>query len=131
MGYTSYDLSKVPAVKYEVDNEPIARDWYAKEMISFHQNFTCMVSGFYIGRMKSFLGASYDGIICCSCCGNGILEIKWSFKNKVISKQEAANVDKTFCFDSALILKTSHIYYSQVQFQMLNNNKLCCVISFY
>ena len=82
MGYSSNDLSSIPAVKYGVENQPIARDWYANQMRLIHQDFTCRESGFYIYQSKPFLGASPDGIVSCSCCGRGILEIKWSFKNK-------------------------------------------------
>ena len=118
MGYSSNDLSSIPAVKYGVENEPIARDWYANQMRLVHQDFNCRESGFYIYQPKPFLGASPDGIVSCSCCGRGILEIKWSFKNKEKAIQNAADEDPTFCLDSALSLKANHRYFAQIQLQM-------------
>ena len=126
LGYSSSDLSKVPAVKYGLDNESSAREWYASEMRALHPNFSCRENGFYICKMKLFLGASPDGIVACSCCGNGILEIKWSFKNKLKSVQEAAKDDRDFCLDESLHLKLNHRYYSQVQFQMFVVNVQYC-----
>ena len=118
MGYSSNDLSSIPAVKYGVDNEQNARDWYAKQMRSLHQNLSCRESRFYVCQSNPFLGASSDGIVSCSCCGRGILEIKCSFKNKEKAIQNAADEDLSFCLDSALSLKQNQRYMAQIQFQM-------------
>ena len=48
MGYSSDDLFSIPAVKYGVNNEPVARDGYANQMRSLHQNFSCREYGFYV-----------------------------------------------------------------------------------
>eukprot|EP00794_Sanderia_malayensis_P001645 gene1645-1828_t len=61
MGYSNCDLSKVPSVKYGMDNESSARDWYASEMRTLHPNFSCRESGFNVYKAKPFLGASPDG----------------------------------------------------------------------
>ena len=118
LGYNNHNLSNVPAIKYGLDNESFARDWYSDEMELVHDNFTCRKSGFCISQSEPFLGASPDGITNCSCCGQGILEIKWSFKNREKSVEEAARDDPDFCLNSYLSLKVKHRYYTQVQFQM-------------
>ena len=87
-------------------------------MVPLHDNFSCHESGFCISKTQPFLGASPDGMINCSCCGKGSLEIKWSFKNRQRSVDEAANEDPDFCLDKSFILKHNHRYYTQVQFQM-------------
>ena len=77
-----HDLSKVLAIKYGIDNERSAREWYFDEMVPLHDNFSCHESGFCISKTQPFLGASPDGMIKCSCCGKGSLEIKLPFKNR-------------------------------------------------
>eukprot|EP00794_Sanderia_malayensis_P013241 gene13241-14600_t len=62
LGYNQRDLSKVPAIKYGLDNEACVRDWYTDEMELVHDNFNCRESGFHISKTEPYLGASPDGI---------------------------------------------------------------------
>ena len=77
------------------------------------------LSGFQICPSNFFFGATADGIVNCDCCGRGTLEMKCSYKHRQSTLHEAALADKTFCLDQDLKLKTSHRYYTQIQFQML------------
>eukprot|EP00794_Sanderia_malayensis_P007585 gene7585-8425_t len=72
----------VPAIKYGLDKEAFVRDSYVDEMELVHDNFNCRESGFYVSKTEPHLGASPNGIVNCSCCGKGILEIKCSY-NKI------------------------------------------------
>ncbi|XP_033729776.1 uncharacterized protein LOC117318968 [Pecten maximus] len=118
MGYSTYDLSKKDSVRWGIENEDECRLLYTKHSAHQHIEFHCEESGFNINPKHPFLGASPDGIINCQCCGKGTLEIKCPFKHRNSTVQTAAATDKDFCLDSSLHLKTTHRYYTQVQFQM-------------
>jgi len=64
-----------------------------------------------------YLAASPDGIISCTCCGEGLLEIKCPYKHRNTPPSEVQ--DPSFCLqcgiDSQLRLPQTHNYYSQVQ----------------
>ncbi|CAG2244518.1 unnamed protein product [Mytilus edulis] len=117
-GYNSYDLSKKEAIKWGLEKEAITRDTYIQYMEKNHSNFECKLSGLKISEQNYFLGASADGVISCSCCGRGTLEIKCPHKHKDKSSMDAAKEDPTFCLDTQLHLKNNHKYYTQIQFQM-------------
>ena len=55
LGYNNPDLSKVPDIKYGLDNESFARNWYSDKMQLLHENFTCRESGFCISKTEPFL----------------------------------------------------------------------------
>lgn len=118
-GCKTYDLSRVAAVKWGVSNEANARKLYISEQEKHHADFTCTQVGFIIDHNNPFLGASPDGVINCSCCGKGVLEIKCPYKHKQSSVAEAVLNDRSFFVDQNMELKRSHRYFSQVQLQML------------
>eukprot|EP00794_Sanderia_malayensis_P002038 gene2038-2317_t len=62
LGYNQRDLSKVPAIKYGLDNEAFVRDWYMDEMELLHNNFNCRESCFYTSKTEPYLGASPECI---------------------------------------------------------------------
>ena len=75
------DLSHIPAIKWGIDKKDVARQAYIKEMSS-HQNFTC-TKALAINPLYPHLGASPDGFISCTCCGNDdLVENKFSFSIK-------------------------------------------------
>jgi len=119
LDYKSYNLNQKEAVRWGLDTEAKARDIYAKHYNELHSNFNCSASGLLISEKHPFFGATADGVVNCSCCGVGTLEIKCPFKHKNISVQEAASSDKGFCLTTDMKLKTSHRYFTQIQFQML------------
>jgi len=48
IGYEKNDLSHVPAIKWGVENENVARDEYTILMSGEHDNFTCNLIGLWI-----------------------------------------------------------------------------------
>ena len=85
-----------------------------------HQDFTLRKAGLYISKEKPFLGASPDGIISCSCCGKGALEIKCPFK--YISGLQGVAGSSNCCLSANYTLKEGHEYYAQVQLHMYTAN---------
>ena len=63
------------------------------------------------------MGAFPDGIIVCDCCGKGLLEIKCPHKYR--NGLEDWQDDKNFPFDESGQIKKDHMYYAQVQGQLL------------
>ena len=56
--------------------ERTARDKYISCSSINHQDLKVDESGLFICTEYSFIGASPDGLVTCSCCGDGICEIK-------------------------------------------------------
>ena len=61
---------------YGCKHEDEARSIYSEVMKSNHSSFTLKPSGLLLDPSSPFVGASPDGIVECSCCGCGVLEIK-------------------------------------------------------
>ena len=49
---------------------------HIQDMQRKHDSFSCRDSGLMISSSHPFLAATPDGIVDCTCCGMGILEIK-------------------------------------------------------
>ncbi|KAM3619822.1 uncharacterized protein V6R79_014096 [Siganus canaliculatus] len=78
-------------------------------------------SGFVINPDYPWIGASPDGLVTCTCHGDGVLEIKCPFSSKDCTLTESCK-DPSFCLrieeDGTMTLKTDHKYMYQVQAQM-------------
>ena len=77
------------------------------------------MTGLHINPQYPHLGASPDGLISCSCCGNGLLEIKCPYSKRNLDPTQI--VDSSFYLkptESGLKLSKVHDYYHQVQGQM-------------
>ena len=122
MGTKAHDV----LVRRDTTNEGKARLIYSISQEEHHQNFSCRQSGLVIDHRNLCLGASADGIVCCECCGEGVIEIKCPFTHKHHTVSEAACIDKSFCLLPDLSLKTGHRYYTQVQLQMRVNKVSYC-----
>ena len=59
-------------------------------MTNRHADFSLSVSGLVANPAWPFLGASPNGIINCTCCGMGVLEIKCPFTCKERSVLDAS-----------------------------------------
>ena len=57
-------------------HEKKARDVYYRINSRLHDNFQVLNSGIVINPEWAFIRASPDGVIECSCCGKGAIEIK-------------------------------------------------------
>ena len=95
-------------------------------MKSTHTLFALKSCGLFLDADNPYIGASPDGIISCSCCGKGVVEVKCPFSCRDISFDVAAK-NKTFCLqEETFLLKQDHTYYFQVQLQMyLSKVKFC------
>jgi len=72
-------------------------------------------AGLFVDSEKPYLGASPDGIIECTCCGRGSLEVKCPFSCK---DKLPDDKNTTFCMvkkDETWMLKRDHYYQVQMQ----------------
>ena len=79
---TQKDLSFIPAIKWGIESEDIARKEYIKEMTASHRDYQCTLAGLVVNPLYPHLEASLDGFTQCQCCGQGLLEIKCSYSGK-------------------------------------------------
>ena len=69
-------LFKTAAISWGCQHEKDALEMYEKT--SVHSQLRISPSGFFISGEHPYFGVSPDGIVCCSCCGSGICEVKVS-----------------------------------------------------
>ncbi len=83
-----------------------------------HDSFKRSKTGFHISQKHPFIGASPDGIVCCTCCGTGLVEVKCPFNcSKKDEKLENVSFLKSSGTNLAQ-LDTNHKFFYQVQIQM-------------
>ena len=109
------------ATSWGIDHESAARERYIEQMTGVHEEFSVSNSGLVLNTKWPHLGASPDGILNCTWCGKGVLEIKCPFSHRHNSIEDISS-------DSQSSLKMSdsdklysdhdHAYYFQVQAQI-------------
>ncbi|XP_069126934.1 uncharacterized protein [Argopecten irradians] len=129
----SDDPAKLPrAMKHGLEMEPTAKVQFYEGNKQHHQNFIVENCGFFIHPTKSFLGASPDMLSSCSCCGEGIVEIKCP----VIPPCNTCHTTMCSCSGKGIkylgyangnpFLKQNHAYYAQIQGQMAVTGRHFC-----
>ncbi|XP_049519692.1 uncharacterized protein LOC125944013 [Dermacentor silvarum] len=104
-----------PQTAWGRDREEVARRAYTSASASIHVNFKCVVSGLQISQEQPFLAATPDGLISCTCCGDGVLEIKCPYNGRDKTVGELA-MTQSACIvlqGGKLRLRTDHAYYYQ------------------
>ena len=114
--FSKVDFQKVLALTWGIEKESIARREYEKLMKPSHSSFTVETTGLHICRNYPYLGASPDGLISCTCCGRGILEIKcpYSMRNSIPTSVPYLRTSESGKYSLAV----THNYYYQVQGQL-------------
>ena len=82
-----------------------------------HQQFVARDSGLVVHKDYPYIAASPDLVVSCTCCGDGLCEIKCPFtcRDQVPSPD---NWDHLADVDSSVQLKTNSQYFYQIQGQM-------------
>ena len=100
--------------------EKLALSRYENSQSQHHESLKISASGLILNPKWPFLGASPNGIVNCSCCSKGILEIKCPYKHRGKSIMQAT-ADKDFCLDAVgdhMALKRRLPHYYPVQAQL-------------
>ena len=116
-----------PPVEWGVTNEPLAREEYKRISQFNHTSFEVDASGLVVNPTYPYLGASPDGLVSCSCCGEGLLEIKCPYS---IRDQDPTTVIRNDFYlkfiDGHLQLSKKHNYFYQIQGQLALCNRSYC-----
>ena len=105
-------VPKVHPLVWGLENESKARKEYALLAKQHHRDFELKNTGLHINTKFPHLGATPDGLISCSCCGQGVLEIKCPFSIRNASPCTAAYMYLETTGSGRL--KRSHDYHYQV-----------------
>lgn len=120
------DSKAVPALLYGTQMEDEARKAYTQEINLKHKSVQVKQNGLFIKQDKAYTAASPDGLVDCTCCGEGLLEIKCPF-SIANSPPNQSNLPYLKANKQGQVnLSKSHQYYSQVQHQMgVTRRKWC------
>ena len=110
------------ATRWGCEHESAACQRYFEQMKDQHSDFTMSSSGLVLNPRWPHLGASPDGIVNCSCCGRGVLEVKCPYSHRYNTVHDIAR-DSSSCLqisetDVSPHLDHDHAYYYQVQAQI-------------
>lgn len=100
-------MPNVPALEWGRKNEEVARKAYVEMVDPNHTNFKVTQTGLHLHPAYPFLGASPDSLVECSCCGDGLLEIKCPYSKREIDNRK-------------------HDYFKQIQGQLFICNRSYC-----
>lgn len=89
-GLTKVPVTNIPALKWGLKCEPVARKAYEAHLKSSHSNATVLETGLCVNQTQPYLRASPDGLVACSCHGEKwLLEIKCPFSARNMDPVEA------------------------------------------
>jgi len=116
----------LPALKYGHRMESIAVEKYVNVMRRRrHRQLKVDRCGLFVCSDVPYIGASPDRLVSCSCCGDGLLEVKcpYSCAGKPPSHEVLDYLEDN---DDLVKLKMSHSYYFQVQGQLAMTDRDYC-----
>ena len=130
MGYQQIS-ENVRSLKYGRETEPVAKQEYMKLFKLKHQNVVPKECGIFIDEENVYLAASPDMLISCSCCGDGLLEVKCPMIPKCDTCSNFCTCSKPDYLSllkdtNTLELKKFTSYYGQVQGQMAITGRKWC-----
>ena len=114
---TASGIQFIALIRWGCAHEKEARDAYHTMMTMKHDNFKLSDTGLFIDHTNPFLGASPDGMVECSCCHKGVVEIKCPN----CYNQDLPDDNNAFYMinqKGTWFLKRDHMYYYQVQLQL-------------
>ncbi|KAL1483792.1 hypothetical protein MTO96_032958 [Rhipicephalus appendiculatus] len=74
--YPEKQSVQTAATRWGLAHEADALKAYKANEGSKHQDFECRRSGLHLSSKYPSIGATPDAMVSCSCCGNGVVELK-------------------------------------------------------
>ncbi|XP_050405879.2 uncharacterized protein LOC126821476 [Patella vulgata] len=117
----------VKSIGYGNANESVALAKYMQSHLQTCDDVIVETCGLLVSAKYPFLGASIDGLVTCSKCGTGLVEIKCPYGSdksdihwRNMPPMDCARDKNFFCqiLNGKLTLKESHNYMFQIQGQM-------------
>ena len=103
------------ALSWRIEHEKTAREHYLAVQAKQHTSFKLEVTGLCVNPSFPHLGASPDGLVSCSCCGQGVLEIKCPYSVRHTTPDQAPYL---LPIEDGHMLSKQHDYYYQIQGQL-------------
>lgn len=128
MGYTKINPN-IKSLKYGREMEPVAKEIYVKEICRTRENVKSEKCGIVLDSVHTYIAASPDLLVSCSCCGDGCVEIKCPLITKCSTCLSfcSCNIPVYLSNKSGkLSLKINHSYFAQVQGQMFVTGRKWC-----
>lgn len=128
LGHTCVNPNLKP-LKHGRETEPVAVHCYLDAYKKCHENVAYSECGMFIDKSDIFLAATPDLLISCSCCGEGLLEVKCPLvpECKLCSKFCTCNLPEYIVYlDGEFKLKQNHSYFVQVQGQLAITGRKWC-----
>jgi hypothetical protein len=102
-------LGHLPQITHGSTTESVAISKFIDQLTALgHKNVAVQSCGIFIDPLRSYIGASPDGIVSCDCCPDSLLEIKCP----------SLSVSQLSYLNAAKKLKQNHAYFAQVQGQL-------------
>ena len=123
-----YEEAKAPQLLWGKNHESLARKLYVKTQCKDHRHFKVKQTGIWISTNNPVIASSPDGMVSCSCCGGGCLEIKCPWTHRFLPvAQYLQKSDACLYMDGEKVaLKTEHDYFAQVQTHMYCTSTSWC-----
>ena len=112
-------------MSWGIEKESVARNAYVDTVKDKHMGFEVENAGLYVNPESPHLGASPDGLVCCQCCGPGLLEIKCPYSVRNTTPTSATYIQPKEDGDG-FQLNRKHNYYFQIQGQMAIFDRTYC-----
>ena len=112
------------ATDWGKSNEAIARDAYVTSQHAQHSDFDCSDCGLFLNTQYPMFGATPDGLVNCTCCGVGVVEVKCpiTLRDGNMSSLDWMVIES----DGKFRLRKTHRHYYQVQMQLFVTNREYC-----
>lgn len=115
------NLDNVPSIRYQIKNRKKALQQYKREVMLDHESFVHTQCGLVINPRLPYFVGSQDGIVSCSCHGNGCVIIKClkmfesggSFEVLTVKPNNMLNQ-----INNIYTIEKSHELFYQVQLQI-------------
>lgn len=124
--YPTIDESNVPALIYGKKFEKTALDQAILILQSKHSNLKVQCCGVIVSSTSPYFASTPDGLCCCECCGEGIIEIKCPFNLKNGGKIENLKISDPYLTkldDGNWGLVENHKYYFQIQMELFTTDR--------
>jgi hypothetical protein len=131
---STLDGDKLPAaIQFGRNYESKARAMYIKSHRYHHRKCSYFVPGLMVSKSNVFLGASPDGVVKCSICGEFLVEIKCFFPQKNFHPKNALIVSKVCekVDDNTLRMIPRHKYFYQIHGQLAVSGLEKCILVAY
>ncbi|XP_062593889.1 uncharacterized protein LOC134255395 [Saccostrea cucullata] len=133
MCYTKINPN-IKSLKYGRETEPLAICSYLNTYKKQHVNVSSRKCGLFIDKRNIFLSATPDLMVSCSCCGDGLLEVKCPLVPE-------CKKCKSFCVchlpeyvkisNDGFCVKKNHAYFTQIQGQLGITGRNWCDLYIY